>query len=110
MNNERSRIDEIMHRMPADMRVVAQTIRTCAVWEFSRRWPEAADDMAAVVCGRWLHATRMTETGMAGYDFSGIDRLVNDSFSTLDDEQIAATERMFEELSRTWSDEYPGSK
>jgi len=29
----------------------------CAVWEFSPRWPEAADDMAAVVCGRWLHST-----------------------------------------------------
>lgn len=90
--------------MPEDMRVVAQTIRTCAAWEFSRRWPDTADDMAAVVCGRWLHATRMTDTGMATYDLSGIDRLVNESFSTLDDEQVAATERMFDELSGTWSD------
>lgn len=88
--------------MPVDMRVVAETIRTCAASEFSRRWPDAADDMAAVVCGRWLHASNI---GAAAADISSIDRLVNESFATLDDEQIAATERMFDRLSRAWRDQ-----
>ncbi len=102
MENEQSRIERIMRRMPADMRVIADTIRTCATSEFSHRWPESADDMAAVVCGRWLHASNIA---MATADISFIDRLVNESFATLDDEQIAATERMFDRLSRAWRDQ-----
>lgn len=93
-----------MRRMPADTRVVAETIRICSASEFRRHWPDAADDMAAVVCGRWLHATKMSDTGAAKCDTSSIDRLVNQSFATLDDEQIAATERMFDRLSRVWRD------
>lgn len=89
--------------MPADMRLVAGTIRTCAASEFGRRWPEAADDMAAVVCGRWLHTTKTTSAATS--DISSIDRLVNESFATLDDEQIAATERMFDRLSRAWGEQ-----
>ncbi len=88
--------------MPADMRVVAETVRTCAASEFSRRWPEAADDMAAVVCGRWLHTTPAENLRAAKSTTSSIDRLVNESFATLDDEQIAATEHMFDKLSRAW--------
>ena len=92
--------------MPADRRVVAETVRTCAVAEFSPRWPEAANDMAAVVCGRWLHATRAADANAAETaDVAYIDRLVNESFTTLDDEQIAATERMFGELSRCWREQ-----
>jgi hypothetical protein len=102
MDRQPSRIEEIMRRMPADTRVVAETIRTCATWEFSRRWPETADDMAAVVCGRWLHATQTADVSRAGSETSYIDRLVNESFAALDDEQIAATEHMFDELSRSW--------
>ena len=88
--------------MPSDMRIVAETIRTCASYGFRDRWPEAADDMAAVVCGRWLHATRTTDASLVSFDISAIDRLVNEAFAALDDEQIAATERMFDELSRIW--------
>ena len=106
MAEEQSRIQQIMLRMPADRRVVAETIRTCAVSEFARRWPDAADDMAAVVCGRWLHATLSTDRGaVPSSDTAYIDRLVNESFATLDDEQIAATERMFDELGRCWREQ-----
>lgn len=105
MNREPSRIEEIMLRMPADTRVVAETIRACATWEFSRRWPEAADDMAAVVCGRWLHATQAADASRARSETPRIDRLVNESFAALDDDQIAATERMFDELSRCWREQ-----
>ena len=101
MDDGSSRIEEIMRHVPAEVRVVAETIRTCATSEFTDRWPEAADDMAAVVCGRWLHATGARGKGT---DISYIDRLVNESFSTLDDDQIAATERMFEELSGSWGE------
>lgn len=102
MDNGRSRIEEIMHSMPPDMGLVAATIRTCATSEFSRRWPDSADDMAAVICGRWLHATPAEQVNAPDSARSRIDRLVNESFATLDDEQIAATERMFEKLSRAW--------
>ncbi len=102
MEQEQPRIERIMLRMPADMRVVVDTIRACATSEFRRRWPATADDMAAVVCGRWLHTSNIS---MATSDISCIDRLVNESFATLDDEQIAATERMFDQLSRAWREQ-----
>lgn len=104
MNRASSRIEEIMLRMPSDIRVVAETIRICATAEFGRHWPEAADDMAAVVCGRWLHATQATSGSAATSSTSSIDRLVNESFAALDDEQIAATERLFDELSGCWQE------
>ncbi len=68
----------------------------------NHRWPDAADDMAAVVCGRWLHTTPANDTSAERSGMSRIDRLVNESFSKLDEEQIAATEQMFDRLSRAW--------
>ncbi|WP_070987340.1 hypothetical protein [Halofilum ochraceum] len=105
MGNGQSRMEEIMASMPLDLRLVAETIRTCATSEFSRRWPDSADDMAAVVCGRWLHTTPAEHISASDSARSRIDRLVNESFATLDDEQIAATERMFEKLSRAWREQ-----
>ena len=99
MDKGAARIEELIRHMPAEVRVVAQTIRTCAASEFSDRWPEAADDMAAVVCGRWVHAVNIRDRDT---DMGYIDRLVNESYATLDDDQIAATERMFDDLSRAW--------
>lgn len=62
--------------------------------------------MAAVVCGRWLHTVLATGGGEAvSPDTPYIDRLVNESYATLDDEQIAATERMFDELSGSWGEQ-----
>jgi len=103
VEEQQSRLDRIMRHIPLDSRVVAETIRTCAVSEFSANWPEAADDMAAVVCGRWLHAMLAVEDGKAASSATPyIDRLVNECYATLDDEQIAATERMSDELSGSW--------
>lgn len=104
MAEEPSRIERIMRHMPADRRIVAQTIRACSVWEFSSRWPEAAEDMAAVVCGRWLHSTLASNDPAVSSATPNVDRLVNECYATLDDDQIAATERMFDELSGFWRD------
>ncbi|MFW5969630.1 MAG: hypothetical protein ACOCP9_03245 [Halofilum sp. (in: g-proteobacteria)] len=104
MAEQPSRIDRIMQHLPEDRRVVAETIRTCAVWEFSAHWPEAADDMAAVVCGRWLHSALTRDDQAVSSATPHVDRLVNECYATLDDEQIAATERMFDELSGFWRD------
>lgn len=105
MIDEPSRIERVMDHIPADRRVVAETIRACAVSAFAERWPEAAEDMAAVVCGRWLHSSFAADNdGTVSSATPKVDRLVNECYSTLDDEQIAATERMFDELSGYWRD------
>jgi hypothetical protein len=105
MSDQPSRIDRVMGHMPSDRRVVADTIRACVVSAFSDRWPEAAEDMAAVVCGRWLHSVLVTDDDRTVSSATpNVDRVVNECYATLDDEQIAATERMSDELSGCWRD------
>lgn len=105
MIDEPSRIERVMDHIPSDRRVVADTIRACAASAFAERWPDAAEDMAAVVCGRWLHSVLATDNDKTVSSATpNVDRVVNECFARLDDEQIAATERMFDELSGCWRD------
>lgn len=96
-----STLEAILAKAPSGTRVVAETVATCALSEFRESWPEDADDMAAVVCGRWLRTSmRVHHKRLSDRQASAIDRLVNDCYMTLSDEQLAATERVYAEMDK----------
>lgn len=99
MTEELTNLERILQRVPTDSRVVAETVATCALAEFNGEWPEDADDMAAVVCGRWVRqALASAGTRLEAPDAHYIDRVINECYCALDTEQVAATNRLFDEL------------
>jgi len=94
-----SSLAAILATAPYGSRVVAETVATCALAAFREEWPQDADAMAAVVCGRWIRTSmRVHHKRLSDRQASAIDRLINDCYMTLTDEQLAATERMYAEM------------
>ena len=101
MPDERSRLNDILDQVPTSSHVLVQTIAACAISAFERRWPGEAEDMAAIVCGRWVRKRLpVYEDALAPAEAHYIDRLINAAYAELDDERIRATEQLFEELFR----------
>jgi hypothetical protein len=100
-SNEATTLERILAKTPKNTRVVAETVATCALSEFEDQWPDDATDMAAVVCGRWVRKSlRGQRNALPQKDVSYIDRAINSCYFSLTDEQLAATERMVDELER----------
>ncbi len=96
-----STLETVLAKAPSGTRVLAETVATCALSEFRAKWPDDADAMAAVVCGRWIRTSlRVHHKRLSDRQASAIDRLINDCYMRLSDEQLAATERMYAEVDK----------
>lgn len=99
MTDEHTSLERILQRVPTRSRVVAETVATCALAEFNGEWPEDADDMAAVVCGRWIRTSpTATSERLEPADAHYIDRVINECYCALAEDQVEATNRLFDEI------------
>lgn len=93
MHENPSRLERILEQVPTSSHVLVQTIAACSISAFEPRWPDEAEDMAAIVCGRWVRkGLWVYEDALAPPQAHYIDRLINAAYAELDDERIQATE------------------
>jgi hypothetical protein len=99
LTDDRTNLERILQRVPDRSRVVAETVATCALAEFNAEWPEDADDMAAIVCGRWMRtAPAAGDEALSPADAHYIDRVINECYCALDGARIDAANELLDAL------------